>query len=63
MAIARKSVHLVGDLSEGSIITEADLIMKRPGDGISPMDCDMVVGKKVNKTLIAEHKLTWTDLA
>lgn len=61
--IARKSIHLKNSLAAGSKIEEADLIMIRPGDGISPMDIDNVIGKTVNKDLEAGHKLFHTDLA
>lgn len=61
--IARKSVHLKNSLAAGSKIGEADLIMIRPGDGISPMDIDKVIGRTVNKDLEAGHKLLHTDLA
>lgn len=45
IAIARKSIHAARDIEEGSIITEQDLVMLRPGDGISPMDLEKIIGK------------------
>lgn len=62
MLVARKSIHLSHSLSKGSIITEKDLSMKRPGDGISPMKMKEVVGKKLKTNLETEHKLSWEDL-
>ncbi|HEX8514848.1 MAG TPA: N-acetylneuraminate synthase [Bacteroidia bacterium] len=62
MLVARKSMHLAQDLTKGHLITESDLIMKRPGDGISPMEIDKVIGKQLLKDLVAEHKLNWEDL-
>lgn len=59
---ARKSIHLKNDLIEDQTITEHDLIMLRPGDGISPMEIDAILGKKVNANLSAFHKLNWEDL-
>jgi len=59
--ITRKSIHLNKLVNAGHIITKSDLIMKRPGDGISPMHLDYVVGKKVNNDLPEEHKLIWED--
>jgi N,N'-diacetyllegionaminate synthase len=61
ISIARKSVHLNKDLAIGSIITASDLIMKRPGDGISPMEYEELIGKKINKDLKSDYKLSLDD--
>jgi len=60
--IARKSIHLLKDLSSGSVITELDIIPLRPGDGISPMNWNKVIGKRVVRDLKKFDKITWTDL-
>ena len=60
--IARKSIHLKNDIMAGHILTENDLEMKRPGDGISPMEIDNIIGRKVKLNLPSEHKLTLNDL-
>lgn len=60
--IARKSIHLVRSLKAGDRISEDDLIMLRPGDGISPMMLDWVVGKRLNKDLEFGTKLMISDL-
>ncbi|WP_396182970.1 N-acetylneuraminate synthase [Flavobacterium sp.] len=60
--IARKSIHLRGDLIKGHILTEADIIPLRPGDGISAMDWETVIGKKLITDKNAFEKLNWTDL-
>ena len=60
--IARKSVHLNKFLPQNAFITEADLTMLRPGDGISPMEMDKVIGKQVMVDLAENHKLTWGDV-
>lgn len=49
IVIARKSIHAARDIEEGSIITEEDLVMLRPGDGISPMDLEKIIGKVVRR--------------
>ena len=61
--IARKSIHLNEDLPKGTILTEAHLIMQRPGNGISPMDMDAVVGKKTTSNLKRFHQISFSDLA
>jgi N,N'-diacetyllegionaminate synthase len=58
-SLVRKSIHLAIDKKEGDVLSKSDLIMKRPGDGISPMLIDLVIGKKVSKNLAAGEKLTW----
>lgn len=60
--IARKSIHLSQSLEKGHILTSDDLVMKRPGDGISPMKMNEVLGKKIASNLLQEHKLNWEDL-
>ena len=58
---ARKSIHLRKNINNGSYIKEEDIISLRPGDGISPMLWDEIVGKKANKNLSKNHKLELTD--
>jgi N,N'-diacetyllegionaminate synthase len=60
-AIARKSIHLSNALKAGHILSTGDLEMKRPGDGISPMKMNTVIGKKLKSDLPAEHKLSADD--
>jgi N,N'-diacetyllegionaminate synthase len=60
--IARKSIFTNRDLPSGYLLTADDLIMKRPGDGISPMQIDLVVGKTTSKALLKETKISIEDL-
>lgn len=60
--IARKSIHLSREAMSDEVLTNDHLIMKRPGDGISPMMIDLVVGRKVKNALPADYKLDWKDL-
>jgi N,N'-diacetyllegionaminate synthase len=60
--IARKSIHLKKKIIAGHTLTADDLAMKRPGDGISPMLIDSIIGKRVTANLPAEHKLTFNDI-
>jgi N-acetylneuraminate synthase len=54
---ARRSIHLKHSLPKGHILTEDDLIMKRPGEGISPMRFKEVIGKTLNSDLPADTML------
>ena len=60
--VARKSIHIKNPVSKGKVIFKNDLIMKRPGDGISPMHIDKVIGKIANKNLFMDYKLNFEDL-
>lgn len=62
VSIARKSIHLAVPMLSGEVIQQKHLVMKRPGDGISPMIIDKVLGKSVNKDLQEDHKLSQEDL-
>lgn len=59
IVIARKSIHLKTDLPQQHKIAIEDLVMKRPGDGISPMELEKIIGKKTKVALPAETKLMW----
>lgn len=62
ISIARKSIHIKNDLLQHHILTKEDLVMKRPGDGISPMELEKVIGKKITIDLPAETKLSWLHI-
>ncbi|MNT83264.1 N,N'-diacetyllegionaminic acid synthase [compost metagenome] len=62
IAIARKSIHLNNDLPKGHIITDNDIIALRPGDGISPMEWNNVVGRKLTVDKNKFDKLLLTDI-
>ena len=46
IAIARKSIVAACDIKKGEVFTESNLTAKRPGNGISPMKWNNVLGKK-----------------
>ncbi|WP_078127706.1 N-acetylneuraminate synthase [Leptospira alexanderi] len=47
--IARKSIVATRKISKGEIFSELNITTKRPGDGLSPMNWDMVVGKQARR--------------
>ncbi|QCK15925.1 N-acetylneuraminate synthase [Mangrovivirga cuniculi] len=61
--IARKSIHIIRPLKKGDEIRESNLISLRPGDGISPMEWERIVGKRVTTDLEANHMLEWRDIS
>ncbi|MEO6306058.1 MAG: N-acetylneuraminate synthase [Bacteroidia bacterium] len=62
IVIARRSIHLKTALPKGHLLNENDLIMKRPGDGISPMDLSLVLNKKLKESYEKDHKLSLDEL-
>jgi N-acetylneuraminate synthase/N,N'-diacetyllegionaminate synthase len=62
IAVARKSLHTVKELKAGVTLSEDDLIALRPGNGISPMLMNEVVGKVLKKELPAYYLLKPEDL-
>lgn len=49
IAIARKSIVAKKKINKGDLFTEDNITVKRPGNGISPMRWDEVLGKKAIK--------------
>ncbi len=46
LAVARRSIVAARKIEAGQIMTRDDLTAKRPGNGISPMLIDDVVGRR-----------------
>jgi N,N'-diacetyllegionaminate synthase len=61
ISIARKSIHINKNLSKGHIISDGDIISLRPGDGISPMEWENVVGKMLIFDKKEFDKLLFSD--
>tara|TARA_B110000046_G_scaffold176649_1_gene202533 strand:- start:1354 stop:2379 length:1026 start_codon:yes stop_codon:yes gene_type:complete len=61
ITVARKSIHLNKNLSKGHIICEEDIIALRPGDGISPMKWNTILGKKLKGGKKQFDKLSYSD--
>ena len=61
--IARKSIHVAKNLPKGHTITASDIVMKRPGTGISPMNMDLVLGKVTTDAIKSETLLTFKDFS
>ena len=61
--VARQSIRAARPLTAGEAITSADLVVKRPGDGIEPWRLDEVVGRTVARDLAADAAIRDEDLA
>ncbi|MGL4865775.1 MAG: N-acetylneuraminate synthase [Cetobacterium sp.] len=56
--IARKSIVAKKNISQGEVFTEDNLTIKRPGNGISPMKWDEVIGKIAKKEFVEDELIT-----
>lgn len=55
MAIARKSIVAAKAIIRGEILTEENLIIKRPASGISPMRWEEVIGTKAIRDFVEDE--------
>ena len=59
---ARRSIVTTKKLKKGSILSEKNITVKRPGTGISPMYWQKLMGKKIRNNLIKDHILLHKDI-
>ena len=62
IVIARKSIHLKRNLPAGHKLCESDIIALRPGDGISPLKWNEVIGKTLLVDKMENEKLYLKDI-
>jgi N,N'-diacetyllegionaminate synthase len=55
ISVARKSVVAACNINEGALFTEYNLTVKRPGNGISPMRWDEIIGTVATKAYVADE--------
>jgi N,N'-diacetyllegionaminate synthase len=60
--IARKSLHLAYDLKSGHVLSENDLTVKRPGNGINPMLINEIIGCKLKADVVKDSILHLKDI-
>ena len=58
--IVRKSIVAAKQIQKGEFFTKANLTVKRPGTGISPMEWDIIIGKKSTRNYV-ENELILPD--
>lgn len=56
--IARKSIVAARNIRAGEIFSEENITVKRPGNGISPMLWDQVIGQKASSDFVADSLIT-----
>ncbi len=60
--IARKSIVARRNIKKGETLTEENLTTKRPGNGISPMQWNKIIGKKAYKDIPKDKPLSFGDI-
>ena len=60
--VARKSIVTIKDLKKGDILKRSNIGIKRPGYGISPINFEKIIGKKVSKDLPKDYIISWEDI-
>jgi N,N'-diacetyllegionaminate synthase len=55
--IARKSIVASKSIKEGEVFSEANLAVKRPGSGISPMRWDEIINQKAIKSYVVDQQI------
>ena len=55
ISIARKSIIAARDITKGEILTEENLTVKRPGNGINPMRWNEVIGKTAIRDFVEDE--------
>ncbi|HEX4879044.1 MAG TPA: N-acetylneuraminate synthase [Limnobacter sp.] len=60
--VARRSIVLKHDVLAKHLLTEGDLVMRRPGVGLSPAELDKVIGKKTRANLSKGHLIGLEDV-
>ncbi len=56
-AVARKSIVASRAISRGELLTDDNLTAKRPGNGISPMLWDSVIGTRAIRDFLPDEQI------
>ena len=55
----RRSIYFIKDVSKGSLITEKDIQIIRPGNGIAPKFFVEIIAKKLNRNVKRGDSVQW----
>ncbi len=61
--VARKSLVAARALRAGESLAAGDVVIKRPGTGISPADLDRALGRRLIRDVAADEVIGWDVLA
>jgi N-acetylneuraminate synthase len=60
--IFRKSIVARTDLPAGKVLSQEDLVLKKPGTGIAPDQLEALVGRRINRALKADEQIRLRDI-
>ncbi|GJM33457.1 MAG: N-acylneuraminate-9-phosphate synthase [Saprospiraceae bacterium] len=56
---ARRSLIAARDIKKGELIRDEDIVVKRPGYGISPLQLPNVIGRRAAQDITFDEPITW----
>ena len=60
--VARKSIVARQNSKKSKIIIKSDLVFKRPGTGISPLNLNKIIGRKFKKDIKKDRVIKFSDI-
>jgi N,N'-diacetyllegionaminate synthase len=60
--LVRRSAVAARTIPAGAVVTEADIVLLRPGTGIAPRDLRRLLGQRTARAIAAGEMLAWSDL-
>ena len=58
----KRSIYISSDLSKGDVLSEENIRIIRPGDGIEPKYYELLLGKTVKENVKFGTPLTWDKI-
>ena len=58
----RRSISASINISAGTVIDRSMLVIRRPGNGIQPIDIDKLIGSKVKNDIQKDQIIDWKDI-
>ena len=58
----RRSISASINISAGTVIDKSMLVIRRPGNGIQPIDIDKLIGSKVKNDIQKDQIIDWKDI-
>jgi len=61
MKAARRSLVAARDIKAGEVVKESDILIKRPGTGISPKFKKIIIGMRLTRDIKKDTPFNWED--
>ena len=55
----RRSLYIAESVNKGEVLTDKNLRIVRPGYGLPPKNIDILLGRRVNRDLVAGTAMEW----